>query len=836
MDTASDFFFIWTTSPRSFAPRLMRSIESVFRHHPSARLSVLSNSLPTNFFQELTHLGRDIEVERYDLRSMVTGTRAAVWLDFRRFWNKSSYFPNHEADLLRLLRLHQRGGVYLDTDLIFVRPLPVSRCPNAVGIESGGGGEPPPHLGEEAGKHSNRSTGLHGDAILCNALMSFEQGAALPKLLVDAFVSDYLPYPPGLTMPELYAMGYWGAMGPLLLSRSMRRLLEKENNEDGHGTSNLMVHRTCVYEREVFYPIRPSDIHSHFGPWNAVRDEPVSRTIAERSVAVHYWNALTKDIPITCGSLLHRLLDQNCYACSALPCVTEGHRPQLDSSSEETGLIQMAALARWAIAALAWAVLPSSAARIASTGHAVALTARPVALTARPVALTAHPVALAAHPVALTAHPVALTARPVAIARLTTSRRARPAAALAIAPQRIAIVGSGFAGLAAAFHLLNASASAGQPLAALHVFDPAEPGCGGASAVAAGLLHPFTPRGTEIWCGSDGFAATRQLIEAVEAHLNRSVSTTPGLLRLALDDEAAAALRAAADRGAAAGPLHQQWLPHAAGGRGGAYASAALSVCPREYMRGLWSLCEAMAPGRTAWHTTRVHSVREARLRAYDAIVLAAGAGSGEISELRGLPLRKCRGQNLVLANEGGLRTPLICGKYLVPIEDGTQLLGGATFEYDDDHRVHRPADADEAEAALRQPLGEMHPPALDAKLLGCQAGVRAFPPRSHLGYVPLTCRLHLDESSEHLGGTSTKPPKGERDTGESTPRLSVAAEVESDGPDLWLFTGLGSRGLIHHALLGRELAHAVLARDDTLLRDHTRRVKVSASPYTSIG
>eukprot|EP00966_Prymnesium_polylepis_P173939 4024160-Prymnesium_polylepis.1 len=88
-------------------------------------------------------------------------------------------------------------------------------------------------------------------------------------------------------------------------------------------------------------------------------------------------------------------------------------------------------------------------------------------------------------------------------------------------PSRIAVVGGGFAGLGAAFHILNASAAAGVPLHALHVFDPAAPGCGGASAVAAGLLHPFTPRGTEIWCGTAGFDATCELVAAVERHLGR---------------------------------------------------------------------------------------------------------------------------------------------------------------------------------------------------------------------------------------------------------------------------------------------------------------------------
>jgi len=62
----------------------------------------------------------------------------------------------------------------------------------------------------------------------------------------------------------------------------------------------------------------------------------------------------------------------------------------------------------------------------------------------------------------------------------------------ACAVRRIAIVGGGFAGCAVAWHLL-AAARPGAPIA-VALFDGAGLG-GGASGAAAGLLHPFTPRG-----------------------------------------------------------------------------------------------------------------------------------------------------------------------------------------------------------------------------------------------------------------------------------------------------------------------------------------------------
>ena len=374
-------------------------------------------------------------------------------------------------------------------------------------------------------------------------------------------------------------------------------------------------------------------------------------------------------------------------------------------------------------------------------------------------------------------------------------------------PSRVAVVGGGLAGLATAFHLLNVSA----PLDALHVYDAGAPGTGGASAAAAGLLHPFTRTGGEIWRGRDGFAATCALLRACEAHASAPFCTASGLLRLALDDESTTALESAASAAHVGDEMRQEWLSRdgaaasagaALGGElgGAALAPAALSVNTPAYLRALWALCEAEAAAAGAdcrWIERRLGSLAElqaAEAAPYDAIVVATGARVIELEELRGLRdlVTLCRGQNLLLENAGGLKTPLICGKYAVPVAAGAHVLAGATFEYDPPETVHRPADADAAAAALRPALARLHPALGSARVIGATAGVRALPPRSHRGYVPLCGRLAL-------------PP-------------------EAAPAGVWLFGALGSRGLIHHALLGRAVAAAVLAGDEAPLPEHTRR------------
>lgn len=340
MAAASSFFLIWTTPPSTFRPRFMRSLESIFKHHADAAVTVFSNTLPVHFFAQLSRAGLQVAVERYELADMLAGTRGEVWFDFRRFWNRSAYYANHEADLLRLLLLRNHGGVYLDTDVVFVQPLPaeVAGCDGLVGIESGTGGLPLQAMRTDssakaiaAGEHSTHGVagagvagagtaraageGLGGGAILCNALMSFGRGSTFVERAVERFFSRYVPFPPELSLKQLFMMGIWGAMGPILLTDLARDMSEMA---DVNAPREPAV---CALEQSVFYPITPPEAPSLFSPWQELRDSTRLRRLERESIAVHYWNQLSAQEVLACGSLMHTLLERHCVVCVPLPCV-----------------------------------------------------------------------------------------------------------------------------------------------------------------------------------------------------------------------------------------------------------------------------------------------------------------------------------------------------------------------------------------------------------------------------------------------------------------------------------------------------------------------------------
>ncbi|CAM9413263.1 unnamed protein product, partial [Discosporangium mesarthrocarpum] len=171
-------------------------------------------------------------------------------------------------------------------------------------------------------------------------------------------------------------------------------------------------------------------------------------------------------------------------------------------------------------------------------------------------------------------------------------------------PPSCAVVGGGFSGLSTAYHLASFGAR-------VTLFDPEEVGKGGASSVAAGMLHPLTPKGKVIWKGEEGYAAAIRLIEVAEAALRSEAGASPGdttsrcvssrsVFRPLLDESHQEMyLRAAEET--------PQWVKVFSpeeflemvpgvdrGCIGGVCIKGALAVDSQAYLRGLWLACQAL--------------------------------------------------------------------------------------------------------------------------------------------------------------------------------------------------------------------------------------------------
>lgn len=380
-------------------------------------------------------------------------------------------------------------------------------------------------------------------------------------------------------------------------------------------------------------------------------------------------------------------------------------------------------------------------------------------------------------------------------------------------PLRVTVVGAGFSGVAVVYELLTQS----KRRLAIRLLDAKGVVGGGASGVAAGLLHPFASRGqAELWRGAEGVAATWRLVDAAEKALSRPVATRCGSLH-ALSDA-----RAAANVGLAAASARLSASEAAALVPGlrlppdrpaVVFYSSSASIHAVDYLAGLWAACEAEAASRghaLSLENNRVASAAALReLGGHDAAVLATGAATQCLPELQNVALLLTAGVVVSLPNAStaashapAVMTPDV---YVAPQAAGVAL--GATRErnalpasafsaargLDTSHpRVAASSAALlSAAAALVPSLGAHNSGAGDAanvkstaSLIGATAawGVRATPPRTKVGALPYAARLGV-----HIH------------------------------PCGWVLTGLGSRGLVYHALLAKEVAADLLmhARDD---------------------
>jgi glycine/D-amino acid oxidase-like deaminating enzyme len=277
------------------------------------------------------------------------------------------------------------------------------------------------------------------------------------------------------------------------------------------------------------------------------------------------------------------------------------------------------------------------------------------------------------------------------------------------------------------------------------------------------------------------------------------------------------------------------------------------------------------SPAACSWHGL---------LAAYDTIVLAAGSGMfGDLIPLPdddddcALPVHLVRGQSIEMDIPSSLTTgsktgttdgrlsgfcssdenqpALLCGKYVSPLPPtsspngglhAARILIGATHEFQAE-----PMSPDQVVSFLRNATAPMLPSTLwqqqqhgenindygDGRLK-ITSGFRVQSQRGKHGRMPIIGRyqLYQQASSEHEDEKDDTEQGNEDD---AVVGAGVAAAVErcqnnneknaaASGwcprPDqnVWIFTGLSSRGLLYHALYGDLLTDAILTNNEQVL------------------
>lgn len=351
----------------------------------------------------------------------------------------------------------------------------------------------------------------------------------------------------------------------------------------------------------------------------------------------------------------------------------------------------------------------------------------------------------------------------------------------------IAIVGGGLAGLSVAYQLLEKTKGEIQ----LTIIDKARPGEGGASSVAGGLLHPFSPRGKLIHMGMEGLESSARLIEIAQQFQPECV-LRDRLYRVALSDENVKQLMSTANTypelASWLGPEDIEKFCGARSVGGLALTGGCKVIHVPSYLKGLWEACRDISSNNAQWILEKQDDAIDwkDRLSGFDTVVFAAGSGMFQDYILRqdteDFPAEMVRGQSIEMSVPESYEhknEAVLCGKYIAPMIEKKHILIGATHEY-----KAQAMSEQEVWDELKGRSYELSPDLWDlGRASRITSGYRVQSKRGKYGRMPIIGRS--------------------------------CGDIHDDA---WLCTGLSSRGLIYHGIFGDLLTDSIVAGDENAM------------------
>jgi len=324
---------------------------------------------------------------------------------------------------------------------------------------------------------------------------------------------------------------------------------------------------------------------------------------------------------------------------------------------------------------------------------------------------------------------------------------------------KIAIIGSGFAGVALCYHLQSSQKCS------VTVFDK-KGVAAGASGIASGLVHPYV--GEEIrrsLMADEALAETKFLLDVASSYARGPLADFLGIERIAQDDKQLEAMLSHTKNYSDIIHLEEKKF----------LIKSGITVQTTPYLEALAAACKDLG---ALFECKEIGSISE--LQGYDAVIVSAGVGIFGFEEFSAFRLDTTRGQSLTCnwpSSLPALEKSLIGKGYLAKGPTKESVSAGATYE-----RGNRCQEPDLASAlkALSPKMQVLYP-GLVLDPIGVKAGIRVTS-KGH--YFPL-----IGKVKDHL----------------------------------WVMTGLGSRGLLYHGLFAKMLSKAILENDESHFPDITK-------------
>ncbi|CAM6017919.1 unnamed protein product [Sphagnum balticum] len=270
-------FMAWTTPLWSFTVRHQRTLESLLHFHPNACVVVFSETIKSDFFNTFVQEGFKVAVVQPNLQELLANTPTDVFTNILVRWRQIPLFHQHYTELLRLVALYKYGGVYMDMDVIVLKPL--DSLSNTIGSE----------------------ILANGEIRLNGAIMAFNKSSPFLRQCLEEFTATYDD-----TLLE------WN--GAELVTRVANFSIGKGGKRWIDNADLLQ-----IQEPFAFFPIPSSKISRYFvAPTDKQQDEEkeLLGRIIDEAYTTHLWNRLTASVVPENGSVIETILNRHCLHCT----------------------------------------------------------------------------------------------------------------------------------------------------------------------------------------------------------------------------------------------------------------------------------------------------------------------------------------------------------------------------------------------------------------------------------------------------------------------------------------------------------------------------------------
>ncbi|XP_078443882.1 FAD-dependent oxidoreductase family protein [Wolffia australiana] len=389
--------------------------------------------------------------------------------------------------------------------------------------------------------------------------------------------------------------------------------------------------------------------------------------------------------------------------------------------------------------------------------------------------------------------------------RRSSSAKSVTSSACCLQPLRYAVLGAGFAGLSVVWHLLESNPK--ELSLVIDLFDEVGIG-GGASGVAGGLIHPYSPKGKLLWRGPEFWKECLKLLSVAEKENSDEdqIVWRRGIIRPATTPKNAEILKENASNlpdGFCNEFLGQDATQKLVPGLRAPYDASvymphAVNIHPSRYLQALFLACKNLSEETSMqirFFKKRIKSLLELQ-DDYDCVIICLGAKATMLPELEGLlPLRLCRGviAHMQLPDSAREayeeRSPSILSDAWLAAQGPRTLVMGSTWDWGSENSSPDVSPQEECRALeeLIPKVVSVYPAIEKWSMAEMKGGLRAMPPLTSAGSLPLLgC---VDDFVKEKGQAK-----------------------------YWIIGGLGARGLLYHGLLGKLTAQAVVLQDEGFL------------------